>query len=74
MNVFNIDIEFDRNRLHQLVNNCAGEGGKGYICFVDATMLSIARKDQRCLSVLQQSLANSCAGGSIAASSTWWKL
>lgn len=67
MNVFNIDIEFDRNRLHQLVNNCVGEGGKGYICFVDATMLSIARKDQRCLSVLQQSLANSCDGGSIAA-------
>ena len=67
MNVFNIDIEFDRNRLHQLVNNCAGEGGKGYICFVDATMLSLSRKNSRFLEVLRQSMVNSCDGGSIAA-------
>lgn len=67
MNVFNIDIEFDRSRLHQLVSRCVADGAKGYVCFVDATMLSIARKNQRCLSVLQQSMANSCDGGSIAA-------
>ena len=67
MNVFNIDIEFDRSRLHQIISQCVSDGTKGYVCFVDATMLSIARKNQRCLTALQQSMANSCDGGSIAA-------
>ena len=67
MNVFNIDIEFDRSRLHQIISQCVSDGTKGYVCFVDATMLSIARKNQRCLTALQQSMANSCDGGYIAA-------
>lgn len=66
MKVFNIDIEFDRPRLHTAIANCI-KGGKGYVCFVDATILSIARKDQSYLTVLQNAMVSSCDGGSIAA-------
>lgn len=67
MKVFNIDIEFDRDRLHQIISRCVCDGVKGYVCFVDANVLSMAQKDPSYLAVLQQSMANSCDGGSIAA-------
>lgn len=67
MKVFNIDIEFDRPKLHGIVKRCIIEKRKGYICFADANVLSIARKDNEYLSVLQGAMINSCDGGSIAA-------
>lgn len=67
MRVFDIDIEFDRQRIYKLIKDCVIEKRKGYICFADANVLSIARKDAGYLSILQHSLVNSCDGGSIAA-------
>ncbi len=67
MDVFNISIEFDKNRLHQIIEGCISHLQKGYVCFVDANVLSVARKDIDYLKVLQGSMINSCDGGSIAA-------
>ena len=67
MNVFDIQMEFDRSVFHELISRCISEGRKGYVCFVDATMLSLSRKNGRYLEVLRQSMVNSCDGGSIAA-------
>lgn len=67
MNVFNINIEFDRPKLHGIIEHCIIDKQKGYICFVDANVLSIARKDNGYLSILQRAIINSCDGGSIAA-------
>lgn len=67
MRVFNIDIEFNRSNLHATIEDCIKNSGKGYVCFVDANVLSIARKDSEYLSVLQGATVNSCDGGSIAA-------
>lgn len=67
MRVFDIDIEFDRQRIYKLIKDCVVEKRKGYICFADANVLSIARKDAGYLSILQHSLVTSCDGGSIAA-------
>ena len=67
MNVFDIQMEFDRSVFHALISRCISEGRKGYVCFVDATMLSLSRKNSRFLQVLRQSMVNSCDGGSIAA-------
>lgn len=64
--VFNIDIEFHRPTLHEMIENCANEGRKGYICFADANVLSIARSDYEYLRILQNAMINSCDGGSIA--------
>ena len=66
MRVFNIDIEFNRASLYERIECCIKEGRKGYICFADANVLSVARKDKAYLKVLQEALANSCDGGSIA--------
>lgn len=67
MNVFDIQMEFDRSVFHALISRCISESRKGYVCFVDATMLSLSRKNSRFLQVLRQSMVNSCDGGSIAA-------
>lgn len=67
MNVFNINIEFDRTLLHRKIEECIHSQGKGYVCFTDANVLSIARKDADYLGILQKSMVNSCDGGSIAA-------
>lgn len=64
--MFNIEIEFDRTIIHSIIDKYIYENRKGYICFADANVLSIARKDEKYLSVLQGAMINSCDGGSIA--------
>jgi len=66
MKVFDVVIEFDRAKLHSVIENSIREGEKGYICFTDANVLSIARKNKEYLSVLQGAMINSCDGGSVA--------
>ena len=66
MRVFDIDVDFDRKTLCNKINDCIDNKEKGYACFVDANVLSIARKDEVYLKVLQGALVNSCDGGSIA--------
>lgn len=66
MNVFDIKIEFDRSVLHGIIESYAEEGRKGYICFTDANVLSIARSDEIYLQILKNAMVNSCDGGSIA--------
>lgn len=66
MNVFNINIEFDRSILHGIIEDCAKERNKGYVCFADANVLSMARSDKNYLGILQSAMINSCDGGSIA--------
>lgn len=67
MRVFNIDIEFDRRVLWKIIKENIENGGKGYVCFADAYVLSITKKDNNYLQVLQGALVNSCDGSSIAA-------
>lgn len=66
MKVFDIDIEFNRAELWRRIKECIDNEAKGYVCFADANVLSIARKDKTYLQVLQGALVNSCDGGSIA--------
>lgn len=66
MRVFDIDIEFNRSELWNKIKNCIDSGAKGYVCFADANVLSIARKDKMYHRVLRGALVNSCDGGSIA--------
>lgn len=66
MKVFDINIEFDRKILHKVIESCAKGGNKGYVCFADANVLSMARSDEEYLKILQNAMINSCDGGSIA--------
>ena len=71
MKTFGIEIEFNKDSLWERIENCISSGEKGYVCFADANVLSIARKDKTYLQVLQGSLVNSCDGGSIATIVNW---
>ena len=71
MEVFEIEIEFNRDKFHRCIDDCILEGRKGYVCFVDANVLSIARKDKEYLGILQNAMVNSCDGGSIATIVNW---
>lgn len=66
MRVFDIDIEFNRSALWKKIKDCIESRAKGYVCFADANVLSMARNDKQYLQVLQGALINSCDGGSIA--------
>lgn len=66
MNVFGINIEFDRHAIFDTIDKCVTNKEKGYVCFADANVLSIARKDSDYLNILQNSIVNSCDGGSVA--------
>ena len=71
MIVFGINIEFDRTKFHSIIDNCINHCDKGYVCFADANVLSIARKDKNYLGILQNAMTNSCDGGSIATIVNW---
>lgn len=66
MKVFEIDIEFDRDSLWRRIKYCIDIKNKGYVCFADANVLSIAGKDNSYLHILQGALVNCCDGSSIA--------
>lgn len=66
MIAFNIHIEFDRSTLWKRIEGCITSNSKGYVCFADANVLSIAKRDKKYLNILQGALINSCDGGSIA--------
>jgi N-acetylglucosaminyldiphosphoundecaprenol N-acetyl-beta-D-mannosaminyltransferase len=63
---FNVSLEFNHSRLSEIIENTISNNGKGYVCIVDANVLTIAQKNENYCSVLNQSIVNSCDGSSIA--------
>jgi N-acetylglucosaminyldiphosphoundecaprenol N-acetyl-beta-D-mannosaminyltransferase len=63
---FNVSLEFDRLRLRQVVENAIKNKLKGYVCIIDANVLSIAQIDEKYRDVLNKSIVNTCDGSSIA--------
>lgn len=68
---FNVFLEFDHKRLHAIIYKTILDKGKGYVCFVDANVLTMAQKDTEYLSILNSSLVNTCDGSSIATLAGW---
>ncbi|KAA6303745.1 MAG: putative N-acetylmannosaminyltransferase [Candidatus Ordinivivax streblomastigis] len=66
-NYFNVNLEFNHPHIHDVITGYAGRKEKGYICVVDANVLTMAQKDKEYLEVLNTSTINTCDGGSIAA-------
>jgi N-acetylglucosaminyldiphosphoundecaprenol N-acetyl-beta-D-mannosaminyltransferase len=67
MQYFNINLEFDHSVIHRIINEYASIQKKGYICVVDANVLTIAQKNKIYRDVLNSSIINTCDGSSIAA-------
>jgi N-acetylglucosaminyldiphosphoundecaprenol N-acetyl-beta-D-mannosaminyltransferase len=65
-NYFGINLEFDPNKIHQLIAKAISDNQKGYVCVVDGNVLTIAQKNQVYCTIINNSLVNTCDGSSIA--------
>lgn len=63
---FNISLEFNHSLLRETIESTISNNEKGYVCIVDANVLTIAHKNENYCAVLNSSLINSCDGSSIA--------
>ena len=68
---FNVFLEFDHNRFHSVIKETIATKGKGYICVIDANVLTMAQNDFEYRSVLNNSMVNTCDGSSIAVMASW---
>lgn len=63
---FNIKFEFDHSRVDQTIELTIKNGGKGYVCSVEGNILSIANRDKKFNTIVNDALVNICDGSSIA--------
>jgi len=65
-NFFGVNLEFNHRALFERINECIVNGRAGYVCVVDANVLTMARKDESYRQIINQSMVNTCDGSSIA--------
>lgn len=65
-NYFGINLEFDPNKIHQLIAKAISDNQKGYVCVVDGNVVANAHKNNNYKAILNNSLVNICDGKSIA--------
>lgn len=63
---FNIFLEFNHELLKSTIEESIANKKKGYVCVVDANVLTIAQKDDKFRKVINDALVNTCDGSSIA--------
>lgn len=66
MNIFNVIIEFDKQKLWRTIQQCIESHSKGYVCVVDGNVLANAHKVDWYREIINLSLLNICDGSSIA--------
>jgi len=63
---FNVNLEFNHQILENKINEMIISKKKGYVCVVDANVLTISQKDLSYREILNSSSINTCDGSSIA--------
>lgn len=66
MDIFNIRIEFDHDVFRKTIEECAKNKGKGYVCVVDANVLTMAHDNLEYREIVKNSYVNTCDGSSLA--------
>lgn len=66
MKVFNVKIEFDKKVFQKLIKQCVEKQSKGYVCVIDANVLTMAQKDIIYRNIINSAYVNTCDGSSIA--------
>lgn len=66
MDVFNIHIEFDPQVFRDTVERHIRDHEKGYVCVLDANVITIAQKDLEYREIVKNATINTCDGSSIA--------
>ena len=68
---FNIFLEFSHNKFYRTIEDAIDKHSKGYVCVVDANVLTMAQHNLPYRRVLNNSLINTCDGSSIAMVAGW---
>ena len=68
---FNIFLEFNHKVFYSFIEDAIQYRKKGYVCVVDANVLTMAQNNLQYQHVLNNSLINTCDGSSIATLASW---
>ncbi|MGB3608041.1 MAG: WecB/TagA/CpsF family glycosyltransferase [Psychroserpens sp.] len=63
---FNVKLEFDRDKVDQIIHDTIVNDGKGYVCSVEGNVLAVANSNPEFNAVVNGALVNICDGNSIA--------
>ncbi len=63
---FNVNLEFDKERLDSAIFNAIEEGTPGYVCSVESNNLTVANTRPDFLDVINGALVNNCDGSVLA--------
>ncbi|MFZ4400943.1 MAG: WecB/TagA/CpsF family glycosyltransferase [Bacteroidales bacterium] len=63
---FNVNLEFDKEKVDSIIEETIKKGEKGYVCSVEGNILAMTYRNQRYLDIVNSSLVNICDGNSIA--------
>ena len=66
MNIFGISLEFDPEKVKERIAECRDKKEKGYVCVVDANVLSMTYREYDYRNILNGAYVNTCDGSSIA--------
>ena len=59
---FNVRIEFDKNKVDHIIQDVIKHNNKGYVCSVNANIVSVANQNENYLKVINSALINICDG------------
>ena len=63
---FNVNLEFDKAVVDQVIESTIEQNGRGYVCSVESNNLTIANKNDKFNVVLNSALVNICDGSNLA--------
>lgn len=63
---FNVSIEFDPQKVDQIIHKTIQEKGKGYVCSIESNNLTIANTNETFNNVVNGALVNICDGSNLA--------
>jgi N-acetylglucosaminyldiphosphoundecaprenol N-acetyl-beta-D-mannosaminyltransferase len=63
---FGVYLEFDKAKVDSIIQKTIEEGGKGYVCSVEANNISTGNRNPSFMNVLNNALVNICDGSMVA--------
>ncbi len=63
---FNVKLEFDKNKVDQVIEETIQNKGKGYVCSIESNNLTVANKNKEFSNVVNSALVNICDGSILA--------
>lgn len=68
---FNIKLEFDRNKVDQIIHDAITNNGKGFVCSVERNVMATANTDKNYQKIVNNALVNICDGAFVAKTIGW---